>query len=56
MVERKLAQVDKQLQAQIKEMRQALVEPADKEIEEATAVLNDRLIRTFTTTLGGEAE
>jgi hypothetical protein len=31
-VERKLAQVDKQLQAQTKEIRQALVEPADEEI------------------------
>ena len=42
-MERKLAQVYKQLQAQTKEIRQALVEPADEEIEEATAVLNDEL-------------
>ena len=32
MVERKLAQVDKQLQAQNIEMRQALVEPADEAV------------------------
>jgi folylpolyglutamate synthase/dihydropteroate synthase len=35
-VERKLAQVDKQLQAQNIEMLQDLVEPVDEEIEEAT--------------------